>query len=78
MADLLATDDVGLGVFNVDFKGCPEISDDANVSEPALVIFKDGQEITRYSGGHLDQIEYVLSRILCGLMGPNGELSTEG
>lgn len=77
MADLLVTDDTGLDVFNVDFKGCPQISHDVNVCEPALVIFKDGQEIIRYPGGHIDQIEYVVSRILCGLMGPDGELSAE-
>lgn len=77
MADLLVTDNIGLDVFNVDFKGYPEISHDVNVCEPALVIFKDGQEITRYLGGHIDQIEYVVSRILCGLMGPGGELAAE-
>lgn len=77
MADLLVTDDIGLDILNVDFKECPEISHDMNVCEPALIIFKDGQEVRRCPGGHIDQIEYVVSQILCGLMGPDGECSTE-
>jgi hypothetical protein len=54
VADLLVTDNTDLNVFNVDFKGCLEISHDVKVCEPALIILKDGQEIIRYPGGHIN------------------------
>lgn len=61
-------------VLSVDMRINPEISRVANIEAPMLVVFKDGQELTRYHGGTPDQMEYVVSRVLCGLMGPNGEL----
>lgn len=78
-AEVVSTIDTSksLDLFSVNLKRYPEISQTANVHAPMLVIFKDGQEVTRYPGGHIDQIEYVVSRVLCGLMGPKGELSAE-
>lgn len=61
-------------LFNVNPKRYPKISRAANVDAPMLVIFKDGHEVTRYRWGSMDQVEYVSSRVLCGPMGPNGEL----
>lgn len=66
-----------LGLFDVNLKRYPEVSQAANVDAPMLVVFKDGEEVTRYLGGDTEQIEYVVSRVLSGLMGPNGELSAE-
>ena len=64
-------------LFSVDVEEYPEICQAANVNAPVLVVFKNGQEVIRYPGGNVEQIEYVVSRILCGLMGPKGELSAE-
>ena len=77
-AEVLATNNSKtLDIFSVNLEECPEISRAASVYEPALVVFKDGREVTRYAGAHIDQIEYVVSRVLCGLIGPNGEFPVE-
>lgn len=66
-----------LALFSVNLREHPEISRTANVDAPMLVVFKDGREVTRFPGGDVDQLVYVVSRALCGLIGPNGELSAE-
>lgn len=66
-----------LDFYSVNLRNYPDIGLSADVDAPMLVIFRDGQEVTRYLGGHFDQIEYVLSRVMSGLMGPKGELSVQ-
>lgn len=40
---------------------------DANVKEEMLLVFMHGEEIARHHGISLDQLEYVVSKTLCGL-----------
>ena len=61
--------------FLVDLESHPDISKEAEVETDSLVIFKNGKELARYLSVTSDQMDYLMSLALSGLMGDNGEVS---
>lgn len=65
LADLLC-------VVGININRCPAICLNASVTEEMIVVFKNGKEIERCIGTEPDQLEYIVSKSLCGL-GEAGE-----
>lgn len=53
--------------YEVDVGDQKHISDFAKVERPTLILYKDGKEVERYSKPLPRQLEYLVSRALCGL-----------
>ncbi|KNG87604.1 hypothetical protein ANOM_005430 [Aspergillus nomiae NRRL 13137] len=53
--------------YEVDVGDDKLISDYAKVERPTLILYKDGKEVERYSKPLPRQLEYLVSRALCGL-----------
>ncbi|KAE8348584.1 hypothetical protein BDV28DRAFT_143162 [Aspergillus coremiiformis] len=53
--------------YEVDVGGDKHISDFAKVERPTLILYKDGKEVERYAKPLPRQLEYLVSRALCGL-----------
>jgi hypothetical protein len=56
-----------LSVVNINMNESPAISLVADVQEEMLLVFMNGREIARHPGIAPDQLEYVVSKTLCGL-----------
>lgn len=69
-----------LCVVNININGCPAICLDANVTEEMMLVFKNGKEIGRHLGSKPDQLEYIISKTLCGLgeVGEDSEIACLG
>lgn len=63
-----------LTIFRVDLTRHPDVSKEAEVETDSLVIFKSGKELVRYVSATSDQMDYVMSLALSGLMGDHGEV----
>lgn len=46
---------------------CSEICEEAKIKDAAIIVFNDGEEIGREPGASLGQLEYLVSKALCGL-----------
>jgi hypothetical protein len=56
-----------LSIVNVNLDESPDISLFAEVKEEMMLVFEKGKEIARHLGIAPDELEYVVSRTLCGL-----------
>ncbi|KAB8230855.1 hypothetical protein BDV23DRAFT_164480 [Aspergillus alliaceus] len=61
--------------YEVDVSGYKDISEYAKVERPTLILYKDGKEVERYCKPRPRQLEYLVSRALCGLTEITGGLS---
>lgn len=61
-----------LCVVGININRSPAICSNANVTEEMILVFKNGKEIERHLGTKPDQLEYIISKTLCGL-GEAGE-----
>ncbi|KAE8151813.1 hypothetical protein BDV25DRAFT_138524 [Aspergillus avenaceus] len=64
IASYACTDTVAF--YEVDMED-PMISQKAQVERPTLILYKDGREVERYTKPRPPQLEYLVSRALCGL-----------
>lgn len=60
-----------LHILIVETQGRMDICDEMNVETPTTLIFEEGNEIARCTGASSDQLEYLVSKSLCGM--PLGE-----
>lgn len=56
-----------LSIVIINLNESPAISSLADVKEEMLLVFMNGKEIARHPGIAPDQLEYVVSKTLCGL-----------
>ncbi|KAB8079722.1 hypothetical protein BDV29DRAFT_164242 [Aspergillus leporis] len=61
--------------YKVDMDDYKDISESAKVERPTLILYKDGKEVERYDKPRPRQLEYLVSRALCGLTEITGGLS---
>ncbi|KAJ5565515.1 hypothetical protein N7513_001757 [Penicillium frequentans] len=56
-----------LQILIIEDKGHIDICDEMKVETPTTLIFEEGKEIARYTGASPDQLEYLVSKNLCGM-----------
>ncbi|EAW08573.1 thioredoxin family protein [Aspergillus clavatus NRRL 1] len=56
-----------IGFYRVNLAQHHEISDEAMVDDPTLLLVKDGRELERFPRPVPEQLEYTVSQALCGM-----------
>lgn len=51
----------------MDTSTCSEICEETKAENETIIVFKDGKEVGRGTGASSGQLEYLVSKALCGL-----------
>jgi hypothetical protein len=59
--------DEGIRIYIVNMSTCSEICEEVHTINETIIVFNYGKEVGRVFGASSDQLEYLVSKILCGL-----------